>query len=325
MAPLTPRFCFPRALLLGIIAALVWPVPAAAATKLKFSSVAEYGKCVERYEASLDTCLDALHAFVKGHPGEAFAAGKAVRAKVTHWAAIPFFAKAFAHRDKKGDSTSYRKRCADEDVAMALVSALSLPASYKDVVESSRTILFDRCWEETHQAVLVELTRSGPESAIATNLCPTLIEKKQASEACQRKPAPPAPVVEAPKWQELDPKSVAVEDPVKVFKGGEGKTLTMAKVKGDDAYLIKFEGFRGPWTGRVVLHREQPASSGYDYFTQVNGSRWVSVVARGQGTLFYEVYPNGDKGPFSVFYDDDASRATKAKSLLDQFVKQVQK
>jgi len=48
----------------------------------------------------------------------------------------------------------------------------------------------------------------------------------------------------------------------------------------------------------------------------------VSVVARGDGSLFYEAYPSGDKGPFGIFYDEAASKATTAKAVLDQFAKQ---
>jgi hypothetical protein len=99
--------------------------------------------------------------------------------------------------------------------------------------------------------------------------------------------------------------------------------VSLAKVKGStDAYLIRFDGFRGPWNGRVVLHREQPVDSGYDYFTMVNGARWVSLVARGEGDHYYEVYPSGDKGPFGLSYDSLASKAAPAKTLLDQFAKQ---
>jgi hypothetical protein len=54
----------------------------------------------------------------------------------------------------------------------------------------------------------------------------------------------------------------------------------------------------------------------------VNGAPWVSVVARGEGSLSYEAYPSGDKGPFGLFYDEGASKSTTAKSVLDQFAKQ---
>ena len=93
----------------------------------------------------------------------------------------------------------------------------------------------------------------------------------------------------------------------------------MVKLKSDDAYLVRFEGFRGPWNGRVVFHRETPVNSGYDYVTSSKGDRRVSVVVRDGST---EVYPPGDKGPFRVFYDEAASKSVSGQAVLDQFRKQ---
>ena len=84
-------------------------------------------------------------------------------------------------------------------------------------------------------------------------------------------------------------------------------------------YLIRFDGFRGEWNGRVVFHRETPAGSGLDYSTQVKGARWVGVVVRDGAT---EAYPVGDKGPFHVVYDEVASKAASPQAVIDQFRKQ---
>jgi hypothetical protein len=114
---------------------------------------------------------------------------------------------------------------------------------------------------------------------------------------------------------------MVVDGPSKVYRGAEGRSLTLVKLKTEDAYLVKFEGFRGAWNGRIVLHREVPVNAGYDYFTQAKGSRWVSVVVRDGYT---EVYPEGDRGPFAVSYDETASKAlaASAQAVLDQFRKQ---
>ena len=297
-------------LLLGVSTATV---PARAADKLRFKSPADFTKCVDGDEAAPETCLEALGVLVRANPAQAFAAGKAVRAKLTHAAAIPYFAKALAKPDKKTDQA----RCADPDVAMALVSGLELPAKGGTTVADALMIL-DKCWAETQGPVLKKLSESGPSGYLAENVCPRLLERKVANASCGPKPlAAPAPV--EPKWKNLDPSSMAVEGPAKIFQGSEGKRVGLVKLKNDDAYLVKFDGFRGPWNGRVVLHRETPASSGYDYFTSVSGSRWVSVVVRDGST---EVYPQGDKGPFPVFYDDSASKAASAQAILEQFRKQ---
>jgi len=300
-------------LLLGVSPATV---AARAADKPHFKSPADFAKCVDGYEAAAETCLEALSVLVRDNPAQAFAAGKAVRAKLTHAAAIPYFAKALAKPDKKTDKKSDHDRCADPDVAMALVSGLNLPAKGGSTVAEALAIL-DKCWAEAQAPILKELSASGPSGYLAENVCPKLLERKVANPSCSPKPAAAAPV--EPKWKDLDPSSLAVEGPAKIFRGNEGKRVDLVKLKSDDAYLIKFEGFRGPWNGRVVLHRETPASSGYDYFTSVNGSRRVSVVVRDGST---EIYPEGDKGPFPVSYDDAASKAASPQAILEQFRKQ---
>ena len=145
-----------------------------------------------------------------------------------------------------------------------------------------------------------------------------LVDRKIANPVCGGKPAAPATPSE-PKWKDLDPSTLVVDGAAKVFRGAEGRRVGLVKLKNDDAYLVKFEGFRGAWNGRVLLHRETAVNSGSDYFTSFNGARWVSVVVRDGAT---EVYPSGDKGPFSVFYDEAASKAVSGQEILDQFRKQ---
>ena len=296
--------------LLGAVPATVTARPD---DKLRFKSSADFTKCVDGYVAAPEACLEALELLVRSNPAQAFAAGKAVRGTLTHAAAVPFFAKALAPTDKKSDHA----RCADGDVAMALVAGLDLPAKSGTTVADALVIL-DKCWTETQEPVLKALGESGPSGYLAENLCPRLLERKVANPSCGRKPTAAAPPVE-PKWKDLDPSRMAVDGAAKVFRGPEGRRVGLVRLKSDDAVLVSFDGFRGPWNGRVVLHRETPVNSGYDYVTSSNGSRRVSVVVREGST---EVYPPGDKGPFPLLYDDAASKAASAQAVLEQFRKQ---
>ncbi|HVT07480.1 MAG TPA: hypothetical protein VHO67_08475 [Polyangia bacterium] len=283
---------------------------AASATELKLKSVDDFKKCADEMEADPQICLEALERLVKAQPGQAFAAGKAVRTSMNHAAAIPFFDKAL---QKKADKV----HCADPDLRMALVAGLSLPPDNVTAV-SARRILFDRCWSEAQAPVLQALAQPGASGYLAENVCPKLAERNVANPVCGKRGNPPAPAAE-PKWKDIDARTMQADGPAKVYRGTEGRSVTMAKLRNEDAYLIRFDGFRGAWNGRVVLHRETAAGSGYDYFTDVAGTRWVSVVSRDGST---EVYPHGDRGPFSVGYDETASRGASAQSLIDQFRKQ---
>lgn len=312
-----PRLSQSRLVWVGAVPLLLLGLPemvtARPADKLRFKTPADFTTCVDRYQAAPESCLEALEAMVRFNPAQAFAAGKAVRGKLTPAAAVPFFAKALATTDKKDTHA----RCADTDVAMALVGGLELPASAGTTVAEALGIL-DKCWIETQAPTLKALAEAGTSGYLADNLCPRLLERKVSSPSCSRKPVAAAAPAE-PKWKELDPATMAVEGAAKVFQGAEGRRVALVKLKNDDAYLVRFDGFRGPWNGRVVVHRQTPVSSGYDYATSSDGGRRVSVVVRDGAT---EVYPLGDKGPFPVFYDDAASKAASAQAVLDQFRKQ---
>jgi hypothetical protein len=279
----------------------------AAKDELKLKSVADFTKCADQYEDGSEVCLEALERFVKAQPGQAFAAGKAVRAKMNHAAALPFFATALSKKATKA-------QCSDADLQMALVAGLSLPPSNAGST-SARELVFEKCWDTTQAPILKALTAAGGGSYFAENLCPKLRERNVANAACETKPAAPHGAAAEPKWKSLDPKTIQMDGAAKAYKGPEGQIVVLAKVRNEDAYLVKFNGVRGDWNGRVILHREVPAGSGTDYFTDVSGARWVSIVVRNGET---ELYPRGDRGPIPVGYDESASKAASAQGLLDQ-------
>jgi hypothetical protein len=155
---------------------------AANPTELKFKSVDDFAKCADELEADPDICLEALDRLVKVQPGQAFAAGKAVRAKMNHAAAMPFFDKAL---QKKAD----KARCADPDLRMALVAGLSLPPENAAAV-SARGILFNKCWAEAQGPALQALSQSGGGGYVAENVCPKLAERNVANAVCGKKGSP---------------------------------------------------------------------------------------------------------------------------------------
>lgn len=302
-----PLLLVPVAVVSLLCASLVGAAGHAAQDELKLKSVADFTKCADQYEDGSDVCLEALHRFVKAQPGQAFAAGKAVRAKMNHAAAIPFFATALTKKATKG-------QCSDPDLQAALVAGLAMPSS-DAASTAARDIVLDKCWNETQAPVLKALTQANSGGYFAANLCPKLTERNLANPACATKPAAPHGAGSEPNWKSLDPRTIQLDGAAKAYKGPEGETVVVAKVRNEDAYLVKFDGVQGEWNGRVVLHREAPAASGSDYFTDVSGARWVSIVVRNGET---ELYPHGGKGPIQIRYDDSASRSASAQGLLNQ-------
>ena len=117
----------------------------------------------------IDECLDHAFKFVDADAGNtdlAFKMGKLVRLNAKHWAALRYFKVALANKPAKA-------MCADEDVALAVVSGLSLPESY-DQVPIAKEIAQGPCWDNLKKPILAEFENSY----VRTNACGILKAKK---------------------------------------------------------------------------------------------------------------------------------------------------
>lgn len=123
---------------------------------------------MDAYEAPY--CMEPLKAVLASEPNNtdfAWKAGKWARLNMKSSEAVPFFSKAGL---KTGDP-----RCKDDDVSLAVVSALGMPKdSYKEMVQQAQDIGFKKCWPETQSAILKELTAN---SYFSENACPDLKKK----------------------------------------------------------------------------------------------------------------------------------------------------
>jgi len=303
----------PRAAWLVVVVGLGATSAVAAPSKPKLTSVSEFAGCTESWGA--DPCLDALKTYVKAQPAQAFDAGKAVTMSLsTHWAAISFFDKALSDRADPA-------RCADERLVLSVGSALSQPnrAETAAGVASALKILSSKCWKELSEPISKRITRDG-NGQLIENACPVFEQKKHPAPGCEVKARSVKP---EPVWQALDPKALEVDKVVKVYAGMEGQRVSLVKVKGKPYYLVKFEGFKGAWNGKVVLHREDVSGTGFDYWTQLGERHYVSVTARKPwGEVYaWEAYPLGGGGPYQLVLDMEASQAARGDVLLAEFKK----
>ena len=145
-------------------------IPSAHALRLKDGQVIldkldDYPTC-QNHDYSGDFCHDALVRWVDAHPADAFQAGKMTRKNMNAWVAILFFNKAF---------DAGKTDCNDEDVKLAVVSALNLPAdSHKDVLLQAKKIGFEKCYKEFKTSILDSATL---DSFTFKNTCKDLIAK----------------------------------------------------------------------------------------------------------------------------------------------------
>lgn len=299
------------AALLGAPSAAAAPEP----QQPKLASPAELPRCVEA--RGPEPCLQALHAYVKARPDQAFEAGRIATRAFAHWAAVPFFESALSAR---ADAT----RCQDERLALAVTSALGQPNDDESaqIVGAATNIVRERCWKELRGPITQAIERDA-RGTLTRNVCHVFIEKSflektEVPRACWPEAQLASARPGAAAWEPLDPRKIQLEGPASVYLGADGRRITLAKVKGKPYYLVKLQGFRGLWNDKVVIHRRDAAGSGHDYWAPVEGRRHVSLVVRKpQGAAaLWEVHPFGAKGAFRVTLDPAASKATKPQTLL---------
>lgn len=298
------------ALLLTLCSALMsigLSVPAFAQERMVFKSLADLDKCAANNSYDTGYCLEPLQKYAKTHPKELFAIGKRARLQFKHWVALQFFEPAL------GLSPAAAK-CADEDVSLAIVSGLSQPA--EDAPNGiARRLLSGKCFPSVRAAVEKEIVSSNGEGYLPQHACPIFANKGVKLSACEPKKAVSAkPVVE----EKLPVVNIATAKVgiIKVYSGSEGERVMMADVPGTSgAYLIRIDGIRSPINGKTMVHKEQPSGNGFDYWTEIDGKRWNTIVVRGGSYTNYSVYVPGIKNEFGMSYNEAASKTASAASF----------
>lgn len=273
---------------------------------VSLKTLADFEHCLQDHHAQ-EQCLRALESYVKAHPGEAMDAGKQVRRNFHSHTALPFFE--IAQKQKKSGF------CADEDVRLAVVSGLSLPADYVNA-EHARKLLAGPCFAEHETAVLADLKNEKGASYLKENACPILKKQGRTPAACEPEAAPPAAVAEE-RLPAVD-KTTLKLGIVKTYSGPEGERVTLAPIDGSDLYLVRFEGIAGPWNGKSILHKRDDLGNGKaSFWTEHEGQRWVGIVQRGS----MEVFAPGNRpnNSFHIGYSKEDSLEVDAKAVLDAF------
>lgn len=137
----------------------------------------------QAYEA--DSCLAFALRFVDNSKGDrdvTLKVAKSVRRGTNGAPAIPFFKRALAAKD-------HAAVCKDEDLSLALIAGLGLPADSANVADAKA--IMTTCWDTVKGAVVDAFDHDTADSYFHHNTCPFLISKKLLSplqtKQCARK------------------------------------------------------------------------------------------------------------------------------------------
>ncbi len=297
-------------LLAACSASLFMTLPSGAALasdRMVFKSLADLDRCAADNSYDTGVCLAPLQKYAKSHPKELFAIGKRARLQFTHWVALQFFEPAL------GASPS-AAQCADEDLSLAVVSGLSMSA---DAAPNgiARRLLGGKCFSSVRIMVEKEIASANGEGYLPQHACPIFAKKGVKLSGC----APKKQVSAVPTVEEKLPMvdiATAKVGIIKVYSGSEGEQIAIADVVGTPgAYLVRIDGVRSPINGKTIVHKEQQSGDRLNYWTEVDGKRWNTIVARGGSYKNYTIYVPGLRDPIDVSYNASASKAFTANSF----------
>ena len=291
-----------RACVLSFASLAFLAPPVLAQNKIVIKSLADLDTCASSFDSSV--CLEPLQAYAKTHPKELFEIGKKARVHFKESVALQFFEPAFG----KKPSAS---QCGDEDLGSAVISGLATPPGEAPQLAAVR-IFSGVCHAALRPKIEKEIVESKGEGYVSRHACPVLAAKGAPVAACESRAAakPPAQPSGLP---QVD-LGTAKFGSIKVYVRPQGERITVANIPAvPGAYAIRFDGIRGDFNGKTLVHQESPGSEGFEYWTMLDGKRWTTLTVRGSEYKHYRIYVPASLDTFQVHYSEqDSKLATEA-------------
>jgi hypothetical protein len=281
--------------------------PVVAQDRLIFKSLADLDKCAASNSYDTSYCLEPLQKYAKKHPTELFVIGKRARLQFKHWVALQFFEPAL------GNAPAAAK-CADEDVSLAIVSGLAQPS---DAAPNAiaRRLLSGKCFAAVRPAVEKEIISANGAGYLPEHACPIFVKKGIKLSACEpKKEVSAKPIVD----EKLPLVNIATAKigMIKVYSGAEGERIAIADLpETPGAYLVRIDGVRSSINGKTMVHKEESSGSGTNYWTEIGGKRWNTIVVRGGSYKNYAAYVPGLRDSISLSYNESESKTASAASF----------
>ncbi len=130
---------------------------------------------------------------------------------------------------------------------------------------------------------------------------------------------------EVEKLPKLDKRNMKLSS-AKVYSGPEGAKVVIGVLEGQtDLFLIYFNGFRGPWNNKTLLHKVEIAGNNgeVDYWTEYGNDQWNSVITKtcysGYCQLAVYLPESGFSDGIEIYYNEKESKEYRAQDILKYF------
>lgn len=116
----------------------------------------------------------------------------------------------------------------------------------------------------------------------------------------------------------------------RVYKGGEGLEITLLRLgpEANNEFIFKIWGIDHELNGKLFKLKKEGNDQRADYYTFINGNRWVMFTLRTSSGYWFEwkeltvFLPKLTNG-IDVYYDKDASGQVIPEHFLTEFLDQV--
>ena len=286
------------------------------ASKIKINSMTDLEKCEKDHSYDTGTCFEPFEKFIRKNPKTMFANAKKARRVFASWVMLPYFEMPIS---KSKDA----KLCSDEDFQTSLFNATGQSSDSK-AYKMAKSLINGKCGPALVGGMLKELDSYSGSDFVAL-VCPAVLKAGKTHKNCEAKPVVAEEKPTSPETLPKIEKNKIKLSEAKVYSGPESARLSIAGIEGQtDMYLIKFDGIKGPWKGKAMLHKSRSTGNNgeADYWTENEGKQWVSVSVRDcyNGYCQYKVYaPQGPSNSLNFGYDKVASKNVKLNEILNSF------
>ncbi len=285
--------------------------------KINFKNLDDLDSCEKTYSYDTGICFEPFKEFVKKNPKLTLTAAKKARRVFASWAVLPFFEKALM-------SSKDLTICEDPEFLISLFNATGQSPDSKEFL-MAKNLIQGKCSSKITDRLIKEIEGDAPTSILVEIGCPVLKKAGKTTKNCEPQPKVVEAKVEVQKLPLIDKNKIKISA-AKVYSGPEGSRIIIGAIEGyNDLFLINFNGFKGPWNKKSLLHKSEVVGNTgeVDYWTEYNSNQWNSIVTlncvSGYCHLKANIPESGFGDGVGIYFNESETKAVNPQEILKSY------
>jgi len=303
--------------MLFLITLLFFSFNSFAIEKIKFKTLADLETCERTYSYDTGVCFEPFKDFIQKNPKMTLEAARKGRRVFASWVVLPFFDKALT-------SSKDLSICTDPEFLISLFNATGQSPDGAEF-KLAKKLIQGQCSTKIIDRLLKEIEGDAPTSYLAEMGCPVLKKAGKTTKNCEPQAKPAETKVAIEKLPTIEKGKLRISS-AKVYSGPEGSRVVIGALEGySDLYLIYFNGFKGPWNKKSILHKSSVSGNAgeVDYWTENKSEQWNSVVTTsctsGYCHLQAHLPESGFKDGIGIYFNESETKNFNTQELIKNF------